>query len=280
MSLNAARVALLPHVSGALHYLAPMNEKPRQFTYELPQGIPETNARYERRRVRIYDARPIVDLLSLDREGFQLTQHKTSVRDFQSDAEVRRVYYPEAERLVTAATGARWSLVFDHTVRERVFGTADRTPGAPRQPTVNVHNDYTELSAPQRVRDLTGLAAEALLRKRFAIIHIWRPLRGPLYDAPLAICDAATMRPEDLVATDLYYRDRVGETYGARYNPEHRWLYISGMTPDEVLLMKCYDSHRNVARFAPHCAFDDPSAPADMNIHASVELRALAFFAD
>lgn len=171
-------------------------------------------------------------------------------------------------------------LVFDHTVRQRVFGVTDRTPGMPRQPVLAVHNDYTERSAPQRVRDLTGMAADALLRRRFAVVNVWRPIRGPLYDAPIAVCDAATVQARDLVASDLVYRHRVGETYAVHYNPNHRWLYVPGMRPDEVLMLKCYDSRRGVARFAPHSAFEDPSAPADRLICESIELRTLAFFAD
>jgi len=135
---------------------------------------------------------------------------------------VKRVYYREAEKLVAAATGARWVLVFDHTVRKKIYGVADRTPGLPRQPATRVHNDYTERSGPQRVRDLTGEAAEALLRRRFAVINVWRPIRGPLYDSPLALCDANSTRAEDFVASDLMFRDRIGETYSVKYNPAHR----------------------------------------------------------
>jgi hypothetical protein len=281
MSLSNETFARLPRVDAVLNYLAPMTEKPCRYTYELPQGVPQTNARYERQKVTIRDARPVADLLSLDDEGLQLVKHTSAVRDFLDDDEVERVYYPEAEKLITEATGARWVLVFDHTVRQRIYGTPDRTPGEPRQPALSVHNDYTERSAPQRVRDLTGEAAESLLRRRFAVINVWRPIRGPLYDAPLAVCDANSTRPEDFVASDLMFRNRIGETYAVRYNPGHRWLYVSRMLADEVLLLKCYDSRQDgVARFAPHTAFEDPSAPADRLPRESIELRTLAFFAD
>jgi len=168
--------------------------------------VPQTNAQYEPRTVAIRDARRVADVLSLDDEGVQLVEHKSAVRDFDDDDEVKRVYYPEAEKLVAAATGARWVLVFDHTVRKKIYGVADRTPGLPRQPARSVHNDYTERSGPQRVRDLTGEAAEALLRRRFAVINVWRPIRGPLYGSPLALCNANSTRAEDFVASDLMFR--------------------------------------------------------------------------
>ena len=110
------------------------------------------------------------------------------------------------------------------------------------------------------------------------MINLWRPIRGPLRDAPLAVCDARTVAAGDLVASDLVYRDRVGETYGVTYNPEHRWFYVPDMQPDEALLLKCYDSSIDGrARFAPHTAFDDPTAPADMLPRESIELRTLVF---
>jgi hypothetical protein len=281
VSLSSDTFVRLPRVNAVLHYLKPMSAKPCSYTYELPQGVPQTNAQYEPRTVAIRDARRVADSLSLDDEGVQLVEHKSAMRDFDDDDEVKRVYYPEAEKLVAAATGARWVLVFDHTVRKKIYGVADRTAGLPRQPARNVHNDYTERSGPQRVRDLTGEAAEALLRRRFAVINVWRPFRGPLYDSPLALCDANSTRAEDFVASDLMFRDRIGETYAVKYNPAHRWLYISGMQSNEALLLKCYDSMRDgIARFTPHSAFEDPSAPADRLERESIELRTLAFFAD
>jgi hypothetical protein len=124
----------------------------------------------------------------------QLVRHESATRNFWSDEEVARTYYPEMEDLIAAATGARWAFVFDHTVRRRIFGLADRTPGAPRQPPMHVHVDYTESSAPRRLREVMGQAATSLLRRRLAVISAWRPIRGPLYDAPLALCDASSVR--------------------------------------------------------------------------------------
>jgi hypothetical protein len=170
-------------------------------------------------------------------------------------------------------------VVFDHTIRRRTPGVEDRTPGIPRQPVTRIHGDYTEVSGPQRVRDLMGDAADELLGRRFAIVNLWRPIRGPLRDAPLAVCHAGTVAAEDLVAQDLIYRDRTGEIYGLTYNPAHRWFYVPAMQRDEVLLLKCYDSARDGrARFMPHTSFQDPTAPADMLPRESIELRTLAFF--
>ena len=135
-------------------------------------------------------------------------------------------------------------------------------------------------SGPQRVRDLMGEEAEELLRHRFEIVNVWRPIRGPLRDAPLAICDATSVAFADFVPSDLVYRDRVGETYRVRYNPTHRWFYVPEMRVDEALLLKCYDSKTDGrARFAPHTAFTDPTTPPDAPPRESIEIRALVFHA-
>jgi hypothetical protein len=274
----SARTVALPHVNAVLNYLAPMTERPRNYTYDPPPGVARSNSVAETHVVPIISARPVAAEITLDREGFALVQHQSAVRDFYDDAEVRRTYYAEAERVLAEATGARRVFVFDHTVRRRVLGADDRAAGTPRQPATRVHVDHTEKSGPQRVRDLLGDEAEELLRGRVQVINLWRPIRGPLRDAPLAVCDAGSVAPADLVPSDLVYRDRVGETYGVTYNPAHRWFYLPEMQPDEALLLKCYDSKTDGrARFAPHTAFDDPTAPADVLPRESIEIRTLVF---
>lgn len=273
-------VDALPHVDGALNYIAPMTERPRTLAYEPLSGIPGTNIVPEPHIVPIHDARSIASDINLDREGFAVLRHQTAVRDFYDDDEVRRIYYPEAERLLQQVMGASRVFVFDHTVRRRVAGLADRATGAPRQPVGRVHVDHTEQSAPQRIRDFLGEQAEDLLRGRAQVINIWRPIRGPLRDAPLAVCDAGSVAADDLIASDLVYRDRVGETYSVRYRAQHRWFYVPEMRADEVLLLKCYDSARDGrARFAPHTAFTDPTAPDDVLPRESIELRTFVFHA-
>ncbi|MGB7098991.1 MAG: CmcJ/NvfI family oxidoreductase, partial [Xanthobacteraceae bacterium] len=120
--------------------------------------------------------------------------------------------------------------------------------------------------------------AQELLQGRVQVINLWRPIRGPLLDAPLAVCDARSVEPDDLVPSDLVYPDRVGETYSVTHRPSHQWFYFRNMRADEVLLLKCYDSKTDGrARFAPHTAFTDPTTPPDAAPRESIELRALVF---
>jgi hypothetical protein len=277
MDTRVSEIAALPYVHAELNYLVPMAERPRNYTYE---GAPPANTAHEAHRVPVHDLRPIAAEVALDREGFALLRHETAVRDFWDDDEVRRTYYPEAEAAIAAATGASRVFIFDHTRRRRVVGATDRTAGLPRQPATRVHVDHTARSGPQRVRDLLGEEAEALLKGRVQVINLWRPIRGPVLEAPLALCDARTVAPGDLVPADLIYRDRVGETYAVTYNQRHRWFYVPAMHRDEALLIKCYDSLADGrARFAPHTAFLDPTAPADALPRESIEIRSLVFHA-
>lgn len=278
MGLQNEKIAALSFVTADLNYLTPSADRPRTYTFEPPSSQPKSNIVPDAHSLPIYDVRPISETFSLDREGFALVRQTSSVKDFYNDDEIKAVYYPEAERLIKAATGADRVFIFDHTVRKRVEGAVDRDGNLLRQPVARVHVDHTATSGPQRVRDLIPDEAEELLKGRVQIINIWRPIRGPLLDSPLAVCDARTVHASELVASDLVYPNRVGETYSVKYNPEHQWFYVPRMTVDEALLLKCYDSATDGrSRFAPHTAFADPSTPADAPPRESIELRTLVF---
>ena len=269
-----------PHeVSAWLNFFIAPPDKPYSYTFDPPPGVPQSNVGYRQYPVVIRNLRPIANELSLDVQGFQWAVQPSAVKNFQDADELRRVYYPEAEAILQAATGGSRVLVFDHTIRIRIPGIEDRASGQPRQPVPRVHNDYTLKSGPQRVRDLLPDEAQQLLQRRFSIVNIWRPIRGPLQDSPLAICDARTLAPADLVPLELIYRDRVGETYLVHPSSQQRWYYAPEMTADEVLLLKTYDSAEDGrARFVAHGAFADPNAPAQPLPRESIELRALIFY--
>jgi hypothetical protein len=264
------------YVEASLQYLADTAVKP--VTYNPPPGTgePRRVGNYGTFRVRIHDGRLVAHELSLDRQGFILTRHDTSIRNFYDEDQVRGVYYPEMERLIQEMTGATKVIVFDHTIR-----VAERAVGRKlRAPVQIVHNDYTEKSGPQRVRELLAAdEAVARLQRRFAEYNVWRPIVGPVQTFPLALADAESLAPGDLVTTDLVYADRVGEIYHGRFNANHRWYYFPEMQRHEAVLIKCFDSEKDGrARFSLHSAFEDPTAPADAAPRESIEIRTLAFF--
>jgi hypothetical protein len=265
-----------------LCFLKPTGRKPVSYAFEPPSGVPRQSGEYEHRRARIVDARRAGLAASIDREGFALLEAPTLVEDFWNEEEIRAICYPEAEQLLKRAIGARRVHIFDHTLRRRSGPLSFRrsVEGAPREPVGRAHVDQTEISGPRRLREILGASADAWAARRFAIVNVWRPLFGPIEDSPLAVCDARSVRPESLVACDLLFRDRVGETYALAYSSEQRWFYYPRMRRGEVLLFKCYDSRADVARFAPHTAFDDPATPAGARPRESIELRCFVSLPD
>jgi len=239
-------------VESTVNYLAEMGERPFFYVGDPPPGAPRRNTKPDRRRVAFHDARALTP--SLDVEGFLLASLETSVENLYDANAVRTLYYREVEALVRRLTGAARVVAFDHNVRSAAM--AERGENQAQPPVRFAHNDYTEHSGPQRVRDLFPAAeAETLLEHRFAVINVWKPIRRRVEEMPLAVCDARTIRLQDLVPTDLRYRDRVGDVYSVRFNPAHRWFYYSNMRAEEAMLLKCFDSDVARARFTAHTAF-------------------------
>ena len=265
-------------VETSMAYIVDTGAKPVSASYGPGTNVHTHTGTYQDQRVRVENGRGREGDLSLDREGFRLARHETKVVDFYDDDEVRAVYFPELEELVKRETGCIRAHIFDHT--RRAGDDATREARHVKGPVRHVHNDYTDWSGPQRVRDILPDEADELLRHRLQVVQVWRAVRGPILSSPLGICDARSIAPEDLIATERRYPNRVGEIYHVAYNPAHHWFYFPEMTRDEALVFKCYDSRRDVARFTVHSAFTDPMTPAGAPPRESMEARLLCFFAD
>jgi len=264
-------------IEATLNYI--VNDGTKIFTETAAPGGTDvrTGGKPDPHRVTIRNGRHHARGFTLDHNGFHLIRHDTTVSDFFDEAEVRQVYYAEMEVLVKAESRASRVVVFDHTLR-----TADdavREARKMREVVSRVHNDYTEWSGPQRVRDLLPQEADELLRRRFAIIQVWRPIRHPVETFPLAICDARTLASEDLVVSERRYPNRIGQTYAITYNPQHAWYWFPRMQRNEALVFKVYDTLRDGrARWTAHTSFRDPTSPPDARPRESIEIRTLAFF--
>ncbi len=262
-------------VTAKLNYLVRTAESPVNYPSQGGSDLSRFDGSFEDRSVRIQNARGLP--FKTDREGFQLVQHASAVTDFYDDSQLKNTYNAEIEQLVMDVTGARRAFAFDHTRRAESRETREQK--GVREPAQNVHNDHTERSAAWRLRDELPAEAGGLLERRFAIINIWRPIREPVQSAPLALCDTASVAPEDLVPTERRSRDRVGEIQLVTFNPAHHWYYFPDMRRNEVLLIKVHDSAPDGgARFAIHSAFDDPASPPGAAPRESIETRTFAFF--
>jgi hypothetical protein len=264
-------------IEAEVNYKLDNGEEP--YTYTGGPGSTEvrSSGTPDVRAVTMHNGRLVPDGFVLERNGFHFIGHDTRVKDFFDEEEIARVYYPEMEALIKAETGASRVIVFDHTLR-----TADdelREAKKIREVVRRVHNDYTEWSGPQRVRDLVPDEAEALLRKRFAIVQVWRPIRYPVETFPLALCDARSMTPDDFIISERRYPNRIGQTYSVKFNREHQWYWFPLMRRDEALVFKVFDSLTDGrARWTAHTAFDDPTAPPNARPRESIEIRTIAFF--
>lgn len=250
----------------------------------VPRGVravfyPTDRARsswpVDERRVAIRDMRPLINTLSLERNGFVLLREPTSLGDPYNAAEVRRVYYSEAVAIVKRLTGARAVVAFGDVVRSDRSGTPDG-----RQPSWGAHVDYNE----RTIRDIvTRLLDEAQagrwLQGRILLVNLWRPLR-PVERTPLALCDASTVLERDLNASEI--RGGLNDPnraalfgYNLSYDAGHDWYYAPDMQPDECLAFKLYDSEPGRVQWTAHTAFEDPSARADAAPRESLEIRTI-----
>ncbi len=240
--------------------------------------------------------------------------------DFLDHAQVVRDYYPQCAEIVREASGASCVVAFDHNVRSAAGKQSKRRIEGGQQvqgPAHVVHGDYTLISAPQRLRDLaeppsandtlqtllsdgqsllkSAAAERALSAGRFAIINLWRNIVDePVAVHPLALCDATSVHPEDLVVFEIHYADRIGENYFAKHSNDHRWYFYPALTRDEALLIKQWDSDGELARsngakgdsinldvpctFSFHSAFEDPTTPPDAPERWSTEVRCMALY--
>jgi hypothetical protein len=268
-----------PSVQSELRYLIPSGEKP---VYVASTGGADAqlsiNAEFEDRQVAIADARQLAEPASLDREGFELHRQDTAIVDFYALEDIRSKYEEEIRQLVLAATGAEEIFIFDHTLRsDSPDVRGDRQT---REPASVIHNDYTDNSAEKRLRDLLQAEeADDRLQRRYAIVNTWRSVAGPVQQSPLCCCDASTIDPVDLVASERRAAERIGELELVTWNPAHRWYYYPEMSRDEVLLIKTFDSATDGrARRSIHSAFDNPEAPAHAPPRESIESRCLVFY--
>ncbi|TLD29095.1 hypothetical protein PspLS_03348 [Pyricularia sp. CBS 133598] len=253
----------------------------------------------------------------LDKTGFGYHHAPTDFTEFDSNAAIRERYYRDVEaKMVHLIPGAKRAIVFAHVVRHRMENRpgGDRPWDQARQPTSELHVDNDGPTVQRLVRAaLTEAEADEAVKGRFGLINMWRPINHPASDHPLATADWRTTRPEDFATMRLLLPyaqsktlqkgvfdmshldeqeplpkdyDAIGLGLMVKPSPELKFYYVKDMTPDEVLLIKCYDSfgegqplgERGISALTPHAAFDDPLTPAGSPGRQSIEARCLIFW--
>jgi len=218
------------------------------------------------------------DKYSLDSHGFQYCRHESREKDFTDEQAIRTGYYEECEQLLKDVTGADVVHIFNHKVRRgptqwHHLGLKNL---ANRGPVTRTHVDQSYAGAELRLRWEFPDGADELVKRRYQIINIWRPIETILKD-PIAVASADSVPDADLVGAEMTEDDFKGESWVIRHNPNHKWHYKYRMTPQDVLLIKCFDSDTSVARRSLHSAFEDP-AHRDAASRQSIEVRCLVCY--
>lgn len=267
-------------VQAAVKYISDTGEK--RLIY-VPSEAGQDNSKwaglYEDHTISIHNGRQSDEPFDIDRQGFALIDQTSGVSDFFDESQIASIYESEVVEMLKTMTGAGRVHVFDHTRRADSKSMREQT--VVREPAGVIHNDYTDVSAAKRVRDLFPAdEAEDLLSRRFSIVNVWRSSNGnPIETAPLALCDARSVDDNDLITVERHSKDRIGEVQQVIQNDKHRWYYFPQMQPDEALLIKTFDSATDGrARFSVHTAFEDPAAPENAIPRESIETRAFLFF--
>ncbi|KAG6827586.1 hypothetical protein H0H92_011209 [Tricholoma furcatifolium] len=284
-----------PLTTGVFHYYLPPLDGSRP--YKNINDRNDKNYIRDTHEVPVKNIRGKEEEFTLDISGFQYYRHETRCKDFNTDADIKENYYPESIQVIKQILGASKVILFDHTVRRHRPDDPEESPEK-RQVVftltlpsasdsrilfllvINVHVDQTPNSAVARVYKHIPDEAEQLVKKRFQIINLWRPITHAAFDFPLGFCDTRTVKESDLMPMTLKFPGGPGETYGVKYNPAHEWVYLRGMDIDEMVLFKCYDSlgDSSICTFNAHSAFVDHSAPEGSPLRESIELRALVFY--
>jgi hypothetical protein len=263
-------------VTSTLTFYSPPADGSAPYNYVEPQpeGTLQRNYGAANHEVLITDVRGRESEYTLDKDAFQTLQGISSEEtEFNDDEHIKSVYYPEVEKLLLDnVPGANKVFLFDHTIRRA-------QPNAHRAPVLRAHVDQTAQSTKQRVEFHLPDEAEELLKGRYRIINVWRPINGTVTSHPLGFASAASVADGDLVGVEHRYPDRTGETAGVKYNGNQEWHYWSGMGNEERLLLKCWDSvdEKGIGRRVPHTAFVDPRSPVNGKGRESIEVRALVF---
>ena len=268
-------------VRASFNYTRDDGTVPEVYFYEPPPGTVVHPPGTDAHEMAITDGWSRADRFSLDHEGFAFREFRHPFDRFEDDEAVRSQFYESVAEFVRSSVGAKRVMVFDHTIRSKVNEqqqTAEHTT-TQRAPVMIVHCDYTPVSGPLRVSQLLPGEAEGLLKRRVAFFNFWKPLKRRVEEKPLAMCEVTSATQDDMIKMSLRYRDRTGEIFVMRHSPAHRWWYFPDMTPENVILLKTYESETDGrARFLGHSAFEDPNTPPNALVRESIEIRTMAFF--
>jgi len=276
---NQAQEIDLPLVLGRMNF---SRDIPRATSNLIDPA--KTYRPLEAHEVEIRDARPIRDRLDLDREGFVLLDHNSSVSHLRDAKQLEGVYHDEIGPLIKQITGADVVLPYRAYCQVRL---SQRAPGESGDETTRpagfVHADVTGktfLEWASYVQQAEGVTVPPY--RRVALYNAWRAVSPPPQDFPLALADGFSVKSGKYVVMDnvtgLEGEGPSVETRLALHDRDNKWYYFSNMRANELLLFKTYDSKFNDAQTVMHSSFNDTARHPDAAPRESIEARFFAYW--
>ncbi|KAF2653699.1 hypothetical protein K491DRAFT_759460 [Lophiostoma macrostomum CBS 122681] len=246
------------HVATTLNYWDDAGDGSEPTPIYIGKGRITNERPHKAHKFTVLDVSGDESSYTLDQNGFQYVHHSSQEKDFIHETAIQDMYYEECRQLLKTVTGASRIHIFNHKVRRgptqwHHLGLKNL---ANRGPVTKTHVDQSYDGAELRLRWEFPEEGDTLVQRRYQIINIWRPIDTVLKD-PIAVADSGSVPDTDLVEAVMVENDFHGKQWVVRHNPKHQWYYKHRMTPQDVLLIKCFDSDRNLARRSLHSAIED-----------------------
>ncbi|KAK6436154.1 hypothetical protein LTR95_007649 [Oleoguttula sp. CCFEE 5521] len=304
----------LPKEKSTLYYYLEVKDGGIVQTY--PGTAFEKRRKHVPHNVEIKDMRPIRDELTLDKSGFELINHTSAEKDFTDEERIKKVYYPEIEKIMKDKTSATHVHVISHMCRRHTTADSKEDPAEKKDtdfvtknnPARFVHADQSYRGAEQILYlNMDEGEANKRTKSRWGTINAWQPFDKPVKRDPLAFCDFRTVDENDMrtvvanlpppgageygnVSKNFAHKGKweysLNEDQAPRYevtnmahNPNQQWYYAADQTPDEAWLFKIFDSKKDGrARCAVHSSFPLQHQPDQGEARTSVEVRCFVFW--
>ncbi|KAF2656294.1 putative CmcJ-like methyltransferase [Lophiostoma macrostomum CBS 122681] len=254
-------------------------EKPYSLRFEPPPNFASSNIKLENHPITVRNIRACQSPPKLTRNGFGIVpfHSRMGYDDFEDDELVKEVYLREAADLLRVLLGANKVQIFEHTVRKQHETFPISTGEAYRwnQPTSIAHVDTTVQWAVDMAAQLNSDQPD-ITAERIQCVNLWKPIKGPVQDWPLALCDPESVDlNRDLEPCDLVYPDYVVENRQLHWNEEQKWWYCDQQQVDEAWVFLQSDT-ASTTKPVPHTAF-----PVEGHVgeaRESIEVRALLYY--
>ena len=239
---------------------------------------------YQQLPIKVYDARRLAQLPTLERNGFTLVNAPSKITDYDDQQQVTTVLYNKFEDLVKRLTNCVDVTVTQHQYRNG-YGNLNENHPSHHRPTANgsegsyagIHSDVTPWSESGWKNLVNG--------RHFQVYNLWCSTRpeGTIEVMPLSICDMNSVDPDDMICADSWGQSDTRArlvSYRLVSNENQRWFYFPHMTPGEVLVFKQYDTMQEKPnmRCTFHGAVNNRDIKDDEPLRETIEVRLIALF--